>query len=173
VGPSLAKVTKAFTHYSGDKHNYVVARKSSFPSSQNACMYAGLPRHTAGRTSVTIKTWDASSSECLQTINVGKLLFHISFDTNTSCFHTDSGNINISNTPSSSRMLSTYSGSQNPHYEGLVLGINGVWITYDSDDVVWLPSDYRPSRSAGSEDTIGVGTTSGRVWICKMKVNVF
>jgi hypothetical protein len=45
---------------------------------------------------MTIKIWDASSGECLQTLNTEKVLFNILFDTTGSYLHTEIGAIIIS-----------------------------------------------------------------------------
>jgi hypothetical protein len=44
-------------------------------------------------------------------------------------------------------------------------------MTYNSENLVWLPSEYRPSCSAVSGKTIGIGVGSGKVWICNFKVD--
>ena len=56
-------------------------------------------------------------------------------------------------------------------YQGGALSSDGAWITYNSENVVWLPSEYRPSCSAVSGKTIGVGVGPGKVWICNFKVD--
>ena len=112
----------------------------------------------------TVKIWDASSGECLQTLIIGKTLNRISFDINNSYLHTDIGTIKIS-TLSGSRPLSK---PQSPQYKGLALSANGVWITYDSENLLWLPLEYRPLCSAILEKMIGIGVGTGRVWICKL-----
>ncbi len=48
----------------------------------------------------TVKIWDASSGECLQTLDIGKTLFNISVDTTGSYLHTEIGTIAI-DTPAS------------------------------------------------------------------------
>jgi WD40 repeat protein len=118
----------------------------------------------------TVKIWDASSGECLQTLDVGKTLFGISFDITDSYLHTEIGTIDIS-APSGLRTLPTISGPHSPQYRGLALSPDGVWITYDIENQVWLPSDYRPSCSAVSGKTIGIGVGTGRVWICRVELN--
>ena len=32
----------------------------------------------------------------------------------------------------------------NPQYQGVCLSANGEWITWNSENLVWLPSEYRP-----------------------------
>src|SRR5947199_94268 len=43
----------------------------------------------------TVRIWDASSGECLQTLEIGKVLFNISVETTGSYLHTEIGTIAI------------------------------------------------------------------------------
>ena len=113
----------------------------------------------------TVKIWDASSGECLQTLDIGKALFNISVDTTGSYLHTEMGTIAIdAPTPS-------VPDPQIPRYQGGALSSDRAWITYNSENVVWLPSEYRPLCSAVSGKTIGIGVGSGKVWIFHFKVD--
>jgi WD40 repeat protein len=110
----------------------------------------------------TVKIWDASSGECLQTLEVGRAFFEVSFDATGSCLHTEIGAISI-DTPS-------VTDPQSPRYQGWALSSDRTWITYNSDNWVCLPLEYRPTCSAVSGKTIGIGARSGKVWICSFKV---
>ena len=111
----------------------------------------------------TVKIWDASSGECLQTLDISKALFNISFDTTDSCLHTEIGTIAVD--ASTSNMTPSVTNLQNPRYQGWALSSDGAWITYNPENLVWLPSEYRPLCSAVSRKTIGTGVGSGKVWI--------
>jgi WD40 repeat protein len=119
----------------------------------------------------TVKIWDASSGTCLQTLEIGKALFNISFDPTTLYLRTDIGIIALrALSPSSSLNLTTgIEDPRSPQYYSWGLSADGEWITYNSKNWVWLPSEYRPSCSAVSGKTIGVGGRSGKVWICSFK----
>src|SRR5271156_6138726 len=117
----------------------------------------------------TVKIWDASSGECLHTLEIGKLLFNISFDTTGSYLYTEIGTIAVN--ALTSNMTPSVTDLQNPRYQGWALSSDGAWITYNSENLLWLPSEYRPSCSAVSGKTIGVGVGSGKVWICNFEVN--
>lgn len=118
----------------------------------------------------TVKIWDAHSGECLSTLNVGKTLYHIAFDVSGSYLNTNIGTIDIS-ALSGSATFSTISEPCSPQYHGLALSADGVWITYNSEHLLWLPSEYRPSCSAVITNTICIGVGTGRVWICKVELN--
>jgi WD40 repeat protein len=118
----------------------------------------------------TVKLWDASSGKCLQTLSIGKTLFNISIDTTGLYLHTEIGTIVI-NASTTSSMKPNVMDPQNARYKGWGLSLDGAWITYDLENLVWLPSEYRPSCSAVSGNIIGIGVGSGRVWICNFNVN--
>jgi WD40 repeat protein len=118
----------------------------------------------------TIKIWDARSGKCLHTLEIGKALFNISFDTTGSSLHTEFGTFAI-DASSASNMTPSATDPQKPRYQGWTLSPDGAWITYNSENVVWLPSEYRPSCSAVSRKTIGIGVGSGKVWICHFEAD--
>jgi hypothetical protein len=60
---------------------------------------------------------------------------------------------------------------QSPQYQRGAVSSDGAWITYNSENLVWLPSEYRPSCSVVSGKSIGVGVRSGKVWICNVEVD--
>ncbi|XTI92244.1 WD40 repeat-like protein [Cenococcum geophilum] len=115
----------------------------------------------------TVKIWDASSGACLQTLEIGKVLRNISFGTTGSYLRTEIGTVSISATPLAPSSTRTVIEPQNPRCQGLALSSDGTWITHNSENIVWLPSEYRPSCSAVIGKKIGIGVGSGRVWICK------
>jgi WD40 repeat protein len=117
-----------------------------------------------------VKIWDAISGECLQTLNMNKTLFNISFDITDSYLHTEIGTIDIC-APSGSRTLEAISEPHSPRYRGLVLSSDSEWITYNSENLVRLPSEYRPSCSAVSDNTIGIGVGSEKVWMCNLELD--
>jgi WD40 repeat protein len=115
----------------------------------------------------TVDIWDTSSGACVHTLNVGRSLERISFDTKRSCLHTDIGTIPINDVlavqKSGAKEDLTYD------IRGASISQDGVWITYDDEDALWLPSDYRPSCYDVSGENIIIGLGSGRVWICNIR----
>jgi WD40 repeat protein len=114
----------------------------------------------------TVKVWDASSGACLQTLNIGKTLYGLSFDPTNSFLHTEIGSIAIQDPgiPSESDVMEPV----HPQYLGTGLGSDGIWIKYDGRNLLWMPSEYRPSCSAVCGNRVGMGVATGRVWICSV-----
>ncbi|KAF2277292.1 WD40 repeat-like protein [Westerdykella ornata] len=93
----------------------------------------------------TVKIWDASSGKCLQTLKR----------------HCDSVR----------SVSSALDDLRNLELGCCGLSPDRAWITYNSENVLWLPSEYRPSCSALSGKTIGVGVGSGKVWVCNFRLS--
>ncbi|KAF2254521.1 hypothetical protein BU26DRAFT_447355, partial [Trematosphaeria pertusa] len=53
--------------------------------------------------------------------------------------------------------------AQKPLYQGGAVSSDGVWITYNTENLLWLPQEYRPSCSAVSGEMIGIGVGSGKL----------
>jgi WD40 repeat protein len=119
----------------------------------------------------TVKVWDARSGECLFTVNVERVLHRISFDSKGNYLHTDVGVINLS-AQSTITPASTSAETHTAQYQSIALGVAGTWITYNSKNLLRLPSEYRPSCSAVSGNVIAVGVGNGRVWMCEVQSSV-
>lgn len=114
----------------------------------------------------TIKIWDARNGTCLQTFMIGRVLRRVSFSTCGLYLRTDIGTIDIS-AVTDQTSFSVHAEVQTPQYRGLGLSADCRWITYNSENLVWIPAEYRSFCSAVSETSIGVGCEDGRVWRCE------
>ncbi|KAF2260348.1 vegetative incompatibility protein HET-E-1 [Lojkania enalia] len=97
----------------------------------------------------TVKIWDASSGECLSTLEG-----HSGWVSPVAFSH-------------DSTRLASRSDDEKVK-QGLDLSSDCMWITYNSENLLWLPSEYRPSCATISSKIIGIGTRSGRVWLSKI-----
>jgi WD40 repeat protein len=113
----------------------------------------------------TVKIWDVSSGACLQTLNMDRILYNISFDGTSSYLHSDIGTIAPSSS-GTSNTISTVVTPQLPPYQYTGLSSDNIWITFDSKNLLRLPQEYRPSVSAVLGNTLGIGVGSGKVWLC-------
>ncbi|KAF1922910.1 HET-domain-containing protein [Didymella exigua CBS 183.55] len=114
----------------------------------------------------TVKVWDASSGTCLQTLNIGKTLHSLSFDSNSSFLRTEIGPIAIQDPgiPSEPGVVEP----ARPQYLGTSLSSDTIWIKYNGGNMLWMPSEYRPSCSAVCGNRVGMGVGTGRVWTCSV-----
>jgi WD40 repeat protein len=112
----------------------------------------------------TIKIWDASSGACLQTLNVSTS--YLAFDATGSQISTESGLITIIPSQHSNVVVTE---TQQSNQKGIGLSSNRTWITHNAQNQLWLPREYRPGHSAVSGSCVGIGTGSGKVWICCLK----
>jgi WD40 repeat protein len=118
----------------------------------------------------TVKIWDADSGECLQTLKSDRVLYNISFDTTGSYLYTEVGAIAITAKIIAPSTALTVTKRQNIRHHGMGLSLDNAWITYNSENLVWLPFEYRPSCTAVSRKRIVLGCISGEVWICSVDI---
>ena len=112
----------------------------------------------------TVKLWDASSGECLQTFDVRKTIRSLSFDPVGSCISTEIGKFAI-DIPQTSDYAAT-AEAEHPQHLSASLSSDLRWIKHANKNMLWIPSEYRPSCSSVRGPTVAIGVGSGRVWAC-------
>jgi WD40 repeat protein len=100
----------------------------------------------------TVKIWDASSGACLQTLKGYSLSV---------------SSANLVSILASLHSNKTVTEPQQPVSQGVAIRSNYTWISNNAQDVLWLPTEYRPACSAMSGRCVGIGTGSGKVWFCR------
>jgi WD40 repeat protein len=135
----------------------------------------------------TAKIWDLATGKCLQTIITGTFLAQISFDPTGSYLHTGTGRIEVdlSHRPraippeasNADAVIATIVGGPSPNRQdrkqhGYGLSLDGSWITYNGQNTLWLPSEYRPSCTTILERFVCIGCQSGRVHIIGLSLDV-
>jgi WD40 repeat protein len=98
----------------------------------------------------TVKIWDASSGACLQTLEGQSSSDLLSILATQSCTE------------------GVDESQQSLHHDSNI-SVDTPWISINSQNMLWLPSEYRPSCSTVSNKFIGVGTGHGKVWIGHVK----
>ena len=119
----------------------------------------------------TVKIWDTASGKCLQTIDNSEIPCNISFDTTNQYLRTEIGAIAL-DVSSASSTAPSRTAHQTPRYQGLGVSSGGTWITYNSENLLWLPSEYRSLySSAVTASTVAIGCSSGRVLIFNFMIH--
>ena len=109
----------------------------------------------------TVRLWDAATGATLQTLEVGAVIRTISFSIDRVCLQTDRGLLN------STSLLQGRVPSR-PNVSGGIF-VKDQWVTWGMENLLWLPSDYRPSCTAVHGNVVVVGHTSGRVTIMEFR----
>ncbi|XTI83259.1 WD40 repeat-like protein [Cenococcum geophilum] len=157
-------------HWDAQSGKCLQTLKGHSSSVRSVAFSADSTRLASASEDSTVKIWDAHSGECLQTLKTSQPLHDISFDATGSYLYTEIGAIVISAT-SLSNTITAVTEPQHAHYHYAALGSDKAWITYNSENLLWLPSEYRPSCSAVSGNTIGIGVGSGKVWMCNIQLD--
>jgi WD domain, G-beta repeat len=107
----------------------------------------------------TVRLWDASIGKCLQALRVyAKNVF---FSSDGSNLVTDSGTLCVKQT------------LQSGHAQWIGCGIESTrtWITWDGNNLLWLPPEYRPVKSTVRGNCVGIGCGSGAVYILNFRLD--
>jgi WD40 repeat protein len=117
----------------------------------------------------TAKIWEASSGECMQTLETRQTLHDIAFDAHNQFPRTAIGPLRF-DVLSASKPAAIIPSVENTFGQTLGVSGDGRWITFASENLVWLPSEYRPSYSAVSDKIMVVDVGSGKVWMCSINI---
>jgi WD40 repeat protein len=123
-------------------------------------------RHIAsGSYDKTTKIWDAESGNCITTLQTGKMIYRLNFNPTSSHLHTDKGlfSLRASSDITASPMSTTATPLWHPNQIGYGLSSDGSWITWNGQNVLWLPQVFRASSSDIFQETVCVGCQSGRL----------
>jgi WD40 repeat protein len=104
---------------------------------------------------LTVRLWDATTGEALQRLQLDVVVAALSFSSDGSCLETDRGLIGIS----------PFSGIFSWPTLPRGIFVKERWIARGTENLIWLPSDYRPSSAAVCGDVVVLGHLSGRVSI--------
>jgi WD40 repeat protein len=114
----------------------------------------------------TVKLWDVSSGECLQTLDIGRTLHKLSSNFTDSRLLIYIGTISLQSSQPSSK--ATVTEPERPLYLDTSLSSNGTWIKCTSKNLLCVLSEYRASFSSVCETAVAIGVGTGRVWICSI-----
>lgn len=179
--PTRSLIRKLFQK---EEPNWITS-KPSMESDWNACVQT-LEGHGGWVSSVvfstdgerlasgsfdgTVKIWDAATGACVQTLNVGRALYRLSFDpTTNTLLSTDIGLLNLDHPalPPAIDDQSTEITLRGIRHSSWGISTDGVWIVKDRKEMLWLPPDYRGWEPAVVRLTAAIGCRSGRVLVMK------
>ncbi|KAJ5390784.1 uncharacterized protein N7496_001852 [Penicillium cataractarum] len=111
----------------------------------------------SGSMSGTIKFWDTATGMAIAKIKVGFIISHVSFHLTRPYLCTDRGLVG----PLDFERLHQGDPSPSPNFMvdvGYGISSTGAWITWNGENVLWLPPNYRPMTSAVVGDAFEVAT---------------
>ncbi|PQE03932.1 vegetative incompatibility HET-E-1 protein [Rutstroemia sp. NJR-2017a BVV2] len=113
----------------------------------------------------TVKIWNISTGVLQQTLAVNGYISSLSFDITNSILITDLGRFKLDGTTNLPLPIPAGEISSESHCKGL--SISGSWVLWNSQNLLWLPPDFRALTSAISctGSTLAIGCPSGRVFI--------
>lgn len=121
----------------------------------------------------TVRLWNATTGAPQQILEIGTAVYTLSFDTTGSYLDIDLGRILI-NKPSISDPALIQILSQEPRYIGYDISSDKVWITWNSENLLWVPPGSRPvcSDVAQGASTVAFGCLTGQVLIFGFSTNL-
>ncbi|KAL2195258.1 NACHT domain-containing protein [Corynascus similis CBS 632.67] len=114
----------------------------------------------------TVKIWDPATGECVSTVDIGHNIDHVQFHcSNADLLYTNYGTLDLMHVANFSlgHVSTDHVSSKNFGYSLS----NGTWITYQRENLVRLPQEYRATSFAVSGRTVSIGCCSGCVLIFK------
>ncbi|KAL7792058.1 hypothetical protein V8C37DRAFT_381464 [Trichoderma ceciliae] len=140
------------------------------PNSQYlAAMYTGGD--------VKIRAWDAATGTCVYEADICGLANHMAFDSAGSNLTTNVGIVsfdppNLTHTPDTGQKNPPHSSSHVAKQTGIGLSKDGEWVTWNSQNMLWLPPTYRVSASDICASTIALGSRLGRLLLIEIDPSV-
>ncbi|ORY72165.1 uncharacterized protein BCR38DRAFT_360285 [Pseudomassariella vexata] len=131
----------------------------------------------------TVRIWSADTGNCVQATTTGYVVSSISFHPRGSHLLTNTGIITINPLDKPGAAINASSPlpfaipgqslaglSSNSRF-GIGISPEKNWITLHGNNLLWLPAEFRPCRSAVSGSNVVIGCASGRVIIMGFSEN--
>jgi hypothetical protein len=104
----------------------------------------------------TVRLWDIQSKKEIQKLVTEGKIYKLSFSSNGDYLETDQGTLEFKNLPhrndrSQSKQLCP------------LLSVNGNWVKFRTENILWLPPEYRPGYVAVRHNVLAIGSSLGRV----------
>src|SRR6266536_872884 len=113
----------------------------------------------------TIKVWDTVTCSCRQTITTSAYITSLLFDSRNLNLLTNIGCIKVDRPVLPPLSKSSQEAGSKGDRQGW--GISGSWVTWNTQNMLWLPPDYRAVTSdiSLSGSTVAIGCGSGKVFV--------
>lgn len=122
-------------------------------------------RVASGSYDKTVKIWDGKSGACVISCDIDTTIQRLSFDPITSRLVTDRGFISIEDAEFAFLSPATAAcGFHDLRHFGYHTCSGGSWITWNGENVLFLPEGSQPRCFGVFQETVFVGCSSGRVW---------
>lgn len=112
-----------------------------------------------------VAIWDVATGQCLHTAFVGVPLRTLRFDETGSLLHTDRGTISLD-------FFSSQAANLEPYMRGYWISTDNQWIKHNSENLLWLPPDYRDGGFAlsrvSSMSLVALASSSGHILILRL-----
>ncbi|KFY95951.1 hypothetical protein V498_03029 [Pseudogymnoascus sp. VKM F-4517 (FW-2822)] len=120
----------------------------------------------------TVKVWDAATGTLQQTLEVNKYISTLSFDITDSILITNIGCFKVNTTGLLTLPISSQEVGGKSDRKGL--GISGHWVTWNNENLLWLPSGFRALNSSISYtgSTLAIGCSTGKVFVIGVSINI-
>jgi WD40 repeat protein len=103
----------------------------------------------------TVRVWDMKTKEIIQTFDTKDTIYTLSFSSNGLYLETNQGILELKYLPH----CKNWSQFNFP----CPLYVDGHWITWRMEKLLWLPPDYRARRVAVYQNILAIGHSSGQV----------
>ncbi|KAI3113559.1 hypothetical protein CBS147330_9834 [Penicillium roqueforti] len=117
----------------------------------------------SGSNDNTVRLWDPVTGALQETINTHETVAALGFSQEGSSVITSLGTLDVQ---SGREQCDSISTRRNP----AITVEQGQWITMHGENVLWLPPDFRLSRSTVNGDTVALGHTSGRISFLRFRL---
>jgi WD40 repeat protein len=119
----------------------------------------------------TVRLWRSDTGECVEETNMGTYVTRLSFEADDSRLLTSHVPITVPKLPLAgqatanqvSRAQVVVDARKGDHCFGYGFSPDCCWVTWNGRNLLWLPAEFRPGRSAISGGTVVIGCSSGRV----------
>ncbi|KAI9897307.1 hypothetical protein N3K66_008329 [Trichothecium roseum] len=119
----------------------------------------------------TVRLWRAATGECVQNAYIAAIPVSISFTTDGKYILTQRGSIPICIPSERHTVQVEQNNSSLVSFSGLSVSADTSWVTWNGENLFWLPNDYRPSvyplAVAILGNTIALGSSTGKVIIMR------